>query len=296
VAVALVAGPALIYELLRRNKGERFDFRHPTREAFFIWVFVGVGYAVRGTFGLYFGVQELGPLPIFFLWALTLWAFGTMVVTLTWALEATAYCHRLGERWEYIPYLEDKYHLAVLLKFLDIRPRPGPPVAKPNGADEQVLVPRHHTVAPWNLSLWVAACGAGVLGIALSHHLELPIAPTLVSAALGLGLALLLTSCSRTWQRWLLTVAGAGLFVGFALWLEAPVAYVAGIPWLLCSGFYSFFRQVSYADLKAGLAPILHTGQHMATVLARIAVGSSTWEVLTHTKHSREALSRDRQS
>jgi 4-hydroxybenzoate polyprenyltransferase len=127
VAVTLVFGLALVYEFLRREARQRVDPFRLTAEAALIWGVVGIGYAVRATFGLYFGLGELEPLILFLLWVVTLWSFGTMVVTLTWALEAAAYCQWTGKRWEYVPYLNRKNHLAALLSYVGLRPQLGPP-------------------------------------------------------------------------------------------------------------------------------------------------------------------------
>ena len=291
VAFVLVFFPAVLYELLRSARrensnpdasGRTNDVQDPfplSANTIAIWGIVGIGYAVRGLLGLYFGLNHMLPLATILLSGLMLWSFGVMVVTLTWALEAMAYCQTAGAQLRYMPYLHRKSHLGALLRYVDERrPVLGQDIDRPTGGVERVLASRGRVLAPWNLALWLSASSAAALGAVLSYQLAPPLSAIVVFAGIGLFGGLLLAGCGNTLQRWSLTVVGALVIFALAKYGGAPLPFLAFIPWTLCAGFYCGFRQVSYADLKAGLKPIVDFAAAVGVLLTRLAVGTSTWE------------------
>jgi hypothetical protein len=287
VAAGLVFGFAVIYEILRSssktNSGHK-DPLHPDRVAVAIWGVVGIGYAVRGVFGVYFGLNRTLHPASLALSAIMLWSFGVMVVTITWALEAMAYCHRDEQGLRYIGALEGKNHLGALLAYAKVEPSPGAEVALPNGGKEKILTSRGRVVAPWNLALVVCTTSAGALGAELASSLRPSMGVVLASAGLGLVAGCLLAYGLTVVWRGTVTIGGAVALFALARSQRLSSAYLEFMPWLLCGALYSWFRQASYADLKAGLKPAAAAiGGFIRTVaglLAWLAVGESTWNAI----------------
>jgi hypothetical protein len=287
VAAGLVFGFAVIYEIVRslsKTDGSAKDPLHLDGVAVAIWGIVGIGYAVRGVFGVYFGLNRtLHPVALA-LSAIMLWSFGVMVVTITWALEAMAYCHRDEQGLRYIGALESKNHLVALLAYAKVEPGPGAEVPLPNGGKENILASRGQVVAPWNLALIACASSAGALGAELASSLQPSIGALLASTGLGLVAGCLLAYVPTVVWRGIVTIAGVAALYVLARSQRASSSYLEFMPWLLCGALYSFFRQASYADLKAGLKPAATAiGGFLKTLagsLAWLAVGKSTWKAI----------------
>jgi hypothetical protein len=124
VFIAVVFGIGVVYEILRSRRPTSMEGRAKLAWAIFVWV--GVGYAVRGGSGLLAGGVGWSSHPSeFYGMSLFLIAFGAMFVTFTWALESCSYCleapidEQTGIAKEgvvILPSLRERPHLLYLLQ------------------------------------------------------------------------------------------------------------------------------------------------------------------------------------
>lgn len=153
LAVAVIAIP---YELLRWViRTSPTEPGYPVRRSVIhdaIYLVVGLGYAIRIGTGLRLGGVDEGATLIL---ATTFgWAFGVMFITMTWAIESSAFASE--DSASYVGSIARKGHVAVLGDMMRSRVKFGP--------SYRILVPRPPAAAPWVWSTATATSLGGALG------------------------------------------------------------------------------------------------------------------------------------
>lgn len=219
-----------------------------------LFVLVGSGYALRVGVGL-----ALAGLPLRTLVAATAyaWPFGVAFVTMSWALEATAF---IAPDWGSLDdRLCRKRHLAVLVRmggFLDAR-RHGS-VESPTSA--KLLAPAAPLSAPWSIGVLLSCAGTGVLAANLSSRWQPDgyapwawIALVAVGALAG-GTALVLSPIKQVGRVICVIVLAAAVSVVIAASQHVALAAMTWVPIVLLLGPVTIVRRMSYADVL-GLRP-----------------------------------------
>jgi hypothetical protein len=266
VLFVLVFGIAAVYEWLRRGSDAAGRGR-----TLAIWTVVGAGYGLRGTVGLFVGgITATGVLTVA---ALAFSAFGVAFVTFTWVLEAAS--HHVGS----IPgpvspaagRETDKRHLTALLPYVHAVLHAAPSATQTGGgatatppaavAEETLrgcaaLRARGRLGAPWNWATVVCMAGGAALGAACSSPAGSPGLPLLVPAVAGAVLGCALCLARGTKERIAAVIIGLP-----TLFLADGSAGGAGItavvPVAVFAVYLTWFRTLSYADLKEGLKPLV---------------------------------------
>ncbi|KQY44362.1 hypothetical protein [Cellulomonas sp. Root137] len=245
VAAALLVILSAIYELLRARSGARL-----------VGVVLALGYALRAGVGVALVEAARWPHPEIVAGDLVIVvvgaAFGSMFVAMTWTLHAVCQAGPVGADWD-VPtgWRSDQArpHLAPLLQFVDLAHWEG---ARP--ADwkvVQALRPRTSLVAPWNLSVLVAAAGAGWLLVAWRHVDAI----TAVSAVVCLAIAVVLT---QTTSRGALVGIVSALVLGGAIaasvlvdTVPAGAPLISAVPLLCILATYRVLAASSYFEVKS---------------------------------------------
>ncbi|MGX1612628.1 hypothetical protein ACWIF8_01890 [Micromonospora chalcea] len=251
--VSAVFGAAVLYEFLRRRSASgRPEQTGPITVA--IWLAVGLGYVLRAAVACWLigiGIDDARM----WLVAGTFGAFGVMFVMLTWALEASSYCRKVGGEIQYAAELRSKPHIAALLAYV------GEPVVpgrhNKDHADygnEPMLELRGRLISPWNIAAFTAFLLSAPLGVLMAGGLDMPgVDRQLGQVALVTVLAAVaILASGSTMMRILVLLAGAG---GLAATLYS-VGLQPGLgaaPWLVFAGCYAGFRSQSYISLSQGL-------------------------------------------
>lgn len=241
LALIAIGACAAIYEparnVVRRGDVSLADAGHRRMRHDAIYVLVGLGYAVRIGAGLRLGgVDDVGVLV---LGAALGVPYGTMFVTMTWALEATSF----AAGGTYIDAAVGKSHVTVLGDLA--RRNRGPFDSR-----SRVLMPRPVLSAPW---VWATAL-AGALGAAVGVALDGSAATGPIAAA---GLAGAASGWAVSWSApWGRTVAVGvvALILTFGVgWLVFDAGVLAIAPLVIVLGTHIAFRALCAADI--GLRP-----------------------------------------
>ncbi|WP_329042929.1 hypothetical protein OHT61_31670 [Streptomyces sp. NBC_00178] len=282
-ATAVIAVAGVLYEYLRAVEARPGGTQRAA--AIGLWALVGTGYALRYAVGAHAAGLLVGDSLV---WTGALYAYGlgTMFVLLTWVLEASAYCrapHPL--RWYASPALRAKPHLLLLLRYVrGVTLIPGPPpTGAPAGSCGEVPVLRGRCAlgAPWNLAYWATVAAAAPLALRLAGLAPDSAAGTWVLAA-SAPAAALLPLAGGTTARTLLLAAGTVLpAFGVALSADPKAALFTALPFAVCGGLYTSFRQQSYRDLKHFLPDLAAAARQAAVRAFRVLVGRATWDDLT---------------
>jgi hypothetical protein len=287
-AAGLVFGAAAIYEWLRtlQANGRRLWW-----VVVAIWAMVGPGYALRAAAAMWMAAPQSGL--AWFSGTVYFASLGIMFVLLIWALEATSHCRRDDQlRWHGTPELAAKPHVAVLLRFVGIRPDP-PDARLPDDrtcGDVRILEARGVVLAPWNAALVLASAAgapfcAALLGISTPSVWALAAAGILPASALCL--------MPNTGSRVAVALLGVGPHVAVAWWLQVPPnrIWITVAPWLVVAATYLSYRASSYRAIKYTGRRILALGTRVASRAVRILVGRRTWELLTRgSRHAGDDL------
>ncbi|HET9198702.1 MAG TPA: hypothetical protein VFN92_10675 [Solirubrobacterales bacterium] len=253
IAVCLSAA---VYEGVRSRSTPRPSYT-PNLSVVGVWLTVGLGYMIRVGLGLALVGIPLGSatMAVGLIWA---YAFGTMYVLLSWALETSNHCARTGTALAVAEEARRKPHIAALVRFLD--PQGGPPTIRPVREPISPSTPGHlgsvpalaHRTAvgcPWNLALIASAPLSSLLGADLAGIPSWP--GGLVAAFVCLGGATGLRWSTGSPLRWAVAAA-AGLVLAL-LAAGATSPWAAPIPWLAVAACYSWLRSSSYlAAMGAG--------------------------------------------
>ncbi|MGW4287225.1 hypothetical protein ACWEIK_09840 [Streptomyces sp. NPDC004673] len=282
-AVISVAG--MLYEYLRTAESRPGSARRAA--AVGLWLLVGTGYALRYAVGAHAAGLPFGD-PLVWTGALYAYGLGVMFVLLTWVLEASAYCSApRPRRWYASPTLRAKPHLLLLLQHVrGVTLIPGPPPAgsSAHAGCGEVPVLRHRCApaAPWNLAYWATVAAAAPLALCLTGLTPGDAAGVWV-LAVSVPAAALLPLAGGPAARTLLLGAGTVLpAVGVALLAGPGAALFTALPFAVCGGLYTSFRQQSYRDLKHFLPDLTTATRQTAARALRALVGRATWDDLTH--------------
>jgi len=301
--VVAVFGVAMVYEVLRSRRpvpGQEF---RTTWTSTVIWIVVGAGYAIRGVAGLVVAGVPADS-QIILIATVGLLTFGIMFVTLTWALDASSYCHSdpAHGQVDFVPAVLSKPHLAALLPYLGATR--GSVVAadhgKLGGAGATPLRERGRLVTPWNIALLCCGAAGGALGVGLAAGWTLPGGPSaavirlfagqstrdtvaLIIAAgalAGLCAASAVVSARGPAERWIVVLAvGAGTTAGLWPVLEAR-SVLAVLPWALFAGWYTWFRSQSLLALKLGFKPLINAMRWIFDAVIAVIAGRQTAALL----------------
>jgi len=274
-----------------------------------LWIVVGGGYVIRGLTGLALAVDLTGRPALLVATLVTLAAFGTAFVTLTWSLEATNFAWREGLCSLVWPKTEllGRQHVLTLARWLpasltgadvedldhtiqdqDVTPGPELGAARPARADAgglalwRPLRRRPSWSAPYVLATTVAGGAGAVVGLELADPAT-GAGATGLAALLGAvlaGLTVLVASPLR------LAVAGAGfaaLISGcWALGSDRP--WLAAVPWIVVVGVHVGFGEQSWRSLKYPWDALSGAMAAWRLGLLRAAVGPAAWDQLTGTR------------
>lgn len=249
---------ALVYESLRRVLRRPVSLLAVSQLDWVCaatFVVVGAGYGLRVATGL-----ALAGAPA---WALVPaaafgWLLGIACVSMTWALEGTAF---ITAGWSGIDeHLLRKRHLAVSLRFAGMFP-PDPAAGSGSPVLVRVLARPSQLRSPWAIAALAASTVAAVLGLLLGAQWRtgsgaLPGATgatvaviTAVAVAGGAAeLALRLPSPSVSVAVGCL-FAVAAAFGGIGVVTDLPRPALAGLPAFLLLGAVFVFRGFSYSAL-----------------------------------------------
>ncbi|MFG3097962.1 hypothetical protein [Streptomyces sp. NPDC048202] len=279
---AVIAVAGMLYEYLRAAEARPGGARRAA--AVGLWLLVGTGYALRYAVGAHAAGLPFGD-PLVWTGALYAYGLGVMFVLLTWVLEASAYCGApRPRRWYASPALRAKPHLLLLLRHVrGVTVMSGtPPAGSPGCGEVPVLRGRCAPAAPWNLAYWATVAAAVPFALCLTGLTPGDAAGVWVLAASAPAAALLPLAGGPT-ARTLLLAAGTVLpAVGVALLAGPGAALFTALPFAVCGGLYTSFRQQSYRDLKHFLPDLTATTRHTAARALRALVGRATWDDLTH--------------
>jgi len=300
----LVVGTAVVYEWLRSSKRLDVSLRVPA-----IWIFVGAGYALRGTTGLVVGGIE--SIPTLTVAALAFGAFGVAFVTCTWLLEAVAHCHGSipGHVWQMAGKGTEKPHLLNLLPYVgakfsgtwgNVKPvsSPAPQETGAQPVHPLVLSPeptasfpsslrafpalraRGIVNSPWNWAQLISVALGGVLGSALAAGGVIEVPFGLLSGVIGAAAGVLLMFSRTSLERVATVGAGTAALAGLGYILGSDSTLLAGAPFLVFAGFITWFRSQSYADLKLGLKPVLDATRAAGKRFLAAVLGPQTTDYL----------------
>lgn len=260
---AAVAVSTVIYEWIRDRTRSLYLASWPASalrrgEHAWLWALyaeVGVGYGLRVTAGVWLGSGGTASAGLLALTAATVWAMGTMWVTMTWALEATSYVGQPSDEsslaetrpsgWTLTRGIAKKSHLCHLLEFCAAGRDKGDYVDKTT----KILAPPGRWGTPWDCALVVSASGAGVLGLALqAGGSPGGLGATALAAVVGgaTGVALARWSLKRSMGS---TLGGVALLwiVAWQAGLQSPFV---GLPLFVVGTSYAGFRGSNFATLE----------------------------------------------
>jgi hypothetical protein len=250
--IVAVFSIAVVYEALRARPPGRLRVDARPRDIA-VWIVVGLGYAVRGGVGLALAGLTADRAAMaagvaFFA------AFGSMYVLLSWALEATNSCARIGEHWTVREGLRRKPHISTLVRHLDGSPGSRAAFSATSewiGREEprylgaaEVLNGRGRITAPWNIALLAAAASAGALGAQLAGVGAPPAQAMTIALCFGGAVGLARSGGSR--PRWGVAAAVAVALEAVALSVEASPEWPVALPWLATAACYTALLATSY--------------------------------------------------
>lgn len=246
--IAAVFLTAAAYERLRVQK-----------RVIALWMFVGVGYAIRGVSGLVTGGlpwDETATLA----GAVSLAAFGTSFVTMTWALEALAHCEVTPSGVRCIEELPEKPHLYRLLAFMGMAPTPG--AFTPKSEDEQQLLSGRRVhglreqarlLTPWNLAFALSCLCGGIAGMSLAQPPTSRLAATVAAAVAAAVLAGLLIAARSTLTRLAAILTGVVMLSALGVIAGAQRPLLVAAPCAIVAPVFVWFWAQSYETLTAGV-------------------------------------------
>ncbi len=225
----------------------------PDRWQWGLIFWVGAGYALRFCTGLWVGSSSEVDTGTLVTAAAAMWSYGVMLVSMTWALEATAYM-RSPNRYD--EGLKEKSHLGCLAYFQLGEGDPSGNGGDPLGATS-ILAKPGPILAPWNVALLVAGAAAALLGVALTDHLQLQMSLSAQLSVVAVGaLAALLASRTRTSVAAPLTVIGVVVYVGLISYSGGFFGLIGGIPLAAVLFLHVYFRVQSYAKVVGLLGSV----------------------------------------
>jgi 4-hydroxybenzoate polyprenyltransferase len=284
--IGVVGGAGVLYEYLRTTEARPASSR-TERAARGLWLLVGVGYALRYVVGAHAAGLPLGD-PVVWVGGLFCYGLGVMFVGLTWALEATAHCRAAEpDTWYLSHHLHTKPHLRLLLAYVR---GPvfltGPPPERPlDFACGRVRVLQGPTAkaAPWNLAYWAASVAGAFLALRLAGIATGTLTSALVFGVSACGTTAL-SLASNPLRRTLALLGGTAALLGGTALLSHPDGLFSELactlPFTVCGGVYTSFRQQSYYELKHFLPDLALRVRALVKLAARATVGQSTWEQL----------------
>jgi 4-hydroxybenzoate polyprenyltransferase len=287
MVIGVVGVAGVLYEYLRSAEARPGSSRTGAA-ARGLWLLVGVGYALRYVVGACAAGLSPGD-PTVWVGGLFCYGLGVMFVLLTWTLEATAHCRGEGPRtWYPTDRLRTKPHLLLLLDHLRGRefrvvPPPGVDLDFACGR-ERVLQGPAATAAPWNFAYWAASVAGAFLALRLADTSPDTGTGALVFTVSACGAAAV-SLASAPLRRTLALLAGTIALLAGALLPGHPSGIfrvlACALPFAVCGGVYTSFRQQSYYELKHFLPDLVLRARALLVLAARAMVGRSTWETLS---------------
>lgn len=252
-----------------------------------LWMFVGFGYAIRGVSGLVAGGlpwDEVATLA----GAVTLAAFGTSFVTMTWALEALAHCEVTPSGVRCIKGLPEKPHLYRLLAFMRMTPALGAPAAAKSEDEQQLLSGRRvhglrehaRLLTPWNLAFALSCLCGAIAGISLAQPPAPHLAATAGAAVAAAVLAGLLVAARSTSIRLAAILTGVVTLSTLGVIAGAQHPLLVAAPYAIVATVFLWFCAQSYETLTAAVGPSI------AKTLAVAAHGVLAWVVGPQTQNA----------
>jgi hypothetical protein len=266
----LICVAAEVYERLKdRAKVQRSPLpfaRGRWQTALFLWV--GLGYGLRTAIGIAAGSGALdlnahsaGVVAFVLSWGVL---FGAMFVTMSWALESSAFIPRGRNGFD--QRLERRAHLAALgteaglikpdaASIPDAVERPG----RPGSELRHALRPRRDRKIPpsvltaWSLAYLAALYLSAFVGVEVASDWRPSGAAYGAAAVAGLCLvviaALLVVVRAPAAWHWLLMLAAAVALPVVGLVTHVQHGYLLGLAAAAVAALYAFFLNVSYYEL-----------------------------------------------
>jgi hypothetical protein len=261
-----------IYERIKdRAKTETHAPWRRERRHLALYVWVGIGYALRSIVGASIGSNALGQnwhsiaaVALILAWGIL---FGSMFVAMTWALEASAFVTK--DQTAYDGGLSSRGHIAVLgaearlLEDLHCKDHaidnpqaPGRQKVKvllPRGASSDLWLRRPKRWSTWNISYTAAMVLAGLLGFVVASGWQptgrayaVALAAGVISAATA---AAAVQSRLPPWTHFLIAAAAMVTVPFAAKAVDAQHAFLAGVLIAAVACCYGAFLGTSYYEL-----------------------------------------------
>lgn len=253
--IVAVFALAIAYEWFRERDSSS---RSRPFVSWFLYLLVGIGYALRGLTGLWLGDADARlPGVAYLAFGLYLAAFGSTLVVMTWTHHGYSFCLQdpTSGPTDYLEVLDRRPHLRYLLESNGTalaRSRAPNRRVNPVGARFRALERRGRLFVPWNVLTVVTGTLSGIAGIAI----VLPVSAWwiwLTAALLSFGGSAALALADSSRQRTFLALTDVALMVGVVSFLEAPVGwqrYIGIVPFAALAAIVVSFRGTDYASMK----------------------------------------------
>jgi hypothetical protein len=225
-----------------------------------IYVVVGFGYALRTVAGMWIGGQGAVGVAVLLSTAVSMSAFGTMFVAMTWVIVGTSFVEPLRATpafptrccaWSLI----DKSHYGPLLASAGLLKAPLTLVARVTGATGErpfLNTQTRKLDATWNKAFLTGAAAASVLGMLLARGSGRPVF-ALVALALAVGGAgaagVVLAGPKPPWRAVLSWIGAVVLLMTVAGLTHQSFWWVDPIPYAVVCIVYMFFCWSRAVDL-----------------------------------------------
>lgn len=281
----------IVYEWLRSRRPKTHLGRSVVSWAIYFWI--GSGYAVRAGYGLYLsgwkpqggGATTNADLLSGWIWILAFaWILGCMTVTMTWLVDAGAYCSATDriQKARHIRVafaLKEKPHELHLLGTLNrtIYVDASGPHSQPSWEDEPILAAVRHWFTPWNIALPLLTT-LGCLSVdALFGKDTREWAVLVFALSLGLLAVFMNHSCNTSWVT--LLVAGAGIICFLRTVAQPPLdqalsyAFAIGAPIVV----FALFTSLTPRAVANPQAIVVQFGGDLGRLAARLILGRNTY-------------------
>lgn len=271
-----------------------------------IWIIAGAGYAIRVCLGLSLvGIKSLAVLAMF---AVSGWLFGIMLVTMTWALEATSFLVKSAsgylvkaESGEYYPLghygdkmskksleiievmpdkiieLAKKPHIMYLLPFIKLYGDENMQTTGEVDCSKRKYLESGPTfLNPWNLAL-IGAASFSVIACSLavpSPRIDAGDCLIFITTIVGF---VALSTMRSTLARWGLLSSILASIIGLSLLLSASYGWATLLALVIFGTVYIIFAGSSYYDVVSFNEIVVKKVSLAMRVTFRSFVGRATF-------------------